>query len=179
MTDLVLLAGPPGSGKTTVAERLASTADRPTVHLHTDSFYAWIRAGFVLPYLPEAEAQNAVVSAVMVGAARAYANGGYDVIADGILGPWMLAPFQAACRDDGIALSYVVLRPSLDVTVARATAREGRQLTQVEPIVGLHGAFSDLGPLEAHAVDSGALSVEETVAGVAAGLKDQRFALTT
>ena len=33
---LMLLAGPPGAGKTAVAHHLATTADRPTVHVPTD-----------------------------------------------------------------------------------------------------------------------------------------------
>ncbi|MFG2291162.1 AAA family ATPase [Streptomyces sp. NPDC048595] len=95
--SLTLLAGPPGSGKSTVAELLASQAERPTVHLHTDTFYMWIRSGLVPPYLPQAARQNEVVQNVMIDAACAYADG-YDVILDGILGPWMLDAFRTACR---------------------------------------------------------------------------------
>lgn len=47
--SLVLLGGPPGSGKSTVAGLLASGATGPAVHVHTDSFYVWIRSGFVPP----------------------------------------------------------------------------------------------------------------------------------
>ncbi|MFI6740332.1 AAA family ATPase [Nonomuraea sp. NPDC050451] len=47
----MLLGGPPGSGKSTIAETFASTAERPTVHLQ----------GFILPYLPAAKHQNEVV----------------------------------------------------------------------------------------------------------------------
>jgi hypothetical protein len=54
----------------------------------------WIRTGFVLPYLPEAVSQNEVVSRVIVGAAGDYSRGGYDVVIDGILGPWALEPFR-------------------------------------------------------------------------------------
>ena len=175
--ELVLLGGPPGAGKSTIAEILATTAPRATVHLHTDSFYVWIRAGFVPPYLPAAGKQNEVVTAVLVAAACEYARGGYDVIADGVLGPWMLEPFQTACKKQDITLSYAVLRPSLDVTLARATAREGRQLTEVEPIVGLYGAFRDLGRLEGHVLDSDGQSAEQTAASLSAGLTDRRYVL--
>jgi hypothetical protein len=94
--QLVLVDGPPGAGKSAVARIVATAAPRPTVHLHTDSFYAWIRSGFVPPYLPQARAQNEVVTTVMTGAACAYAQGGYDVIVDGIIGPWLLPVFIAA-----------------------------------------------------------------------------------
>jgi cytidylate kinase len=177
--SLVLLGGPPGSGKSTIAEALASTAERPTVHMHTDTFYVWIRSGFILPYLPGAQRQNEVVQDVMIGAACSYTAGGYDTILDGILGPWLLESFRAACRERGLDLSYIVLRPNLDVGLSRATRREGRQLTDVEPIVGLYGAFEDLGALEGHVVDSSAQHVEQTTAEIAAGLRAGRFTVTS
>ncbi|AQY20593.1 hypothetical protein T261_08118 [Streptomyces lydicus] len=37
-----------------------------------------------------------------IDAACAYANGGYDVILDGILGPWMLESFRAARQKNGL-----------------------------------------------------------------------------
>ncbi|MFJ9818564.1 AAA family ATPase [Streptomyces sp. NPDC101151] len=174
---LLLLGGPPGAGKSAVAETLASAAERPTVHLHTDSLYMWIRSGFVPPYLPEAQRQNEVVVNVMINTACAYARGGYDVVLDGILGPWLLEPFRKTCQEGNLALSYAVLRPSLDVALTRATRREGRQLKEIDPIVGLYGAFESLGPLENHVVDSSDQTVEQTVADVLAGLRADRFAL--
>ncbi|WP_072475017.1 AAA family ATPase [Amycolatopsis australiensis] len=41
--SLLILTGPPGAGKSTVARLVAEDAPRATVHLHTDSFYVWIR----------------------------------------------------------------------------------------------------------------------------------------
>jgi len=175
--SLVLLGGPPGAGKSAVADAVASAAERPTVHLHTDSFYVWIRSGFVLPYLPEAHQQNQTVTTVMIESACAYARGGYDVILDGILGPWLLPPFHAACQKERLDLSYAVLRPSLKVALARATSRAGHQLTDPDPVIGLYGAFADLGELEGHVIDSSAQTVQQTAEQLATALRQRRFAI--
>ncbi|WP_410607220.1 hypothetical protein [Amycolatopsis sp. lyj-109] len=122
---------------------VATDAERPTVHLHIDSFYVWIRTGF-----------------------GGYARGGYDVLLDGVVGPWALQPFRDAAERDGLDLYYVVLRPSLDVTLARGTARDATELTDVEPLTGMHAAFVGLGELEPHVIDTSEQSVEETADAV-------------
>ncbi|GLY50469.1 AAA family ATPase [Lentzea sp. NBRC 102530] len=158
--SVLVLTGPPGAGKTSVAALLARAADRPSVHLVTDEFYRAIRTGFVLPFLPEAQRQNEVVIDVIAGAVATYARGGYDVVVDGIIGPWFLAPFRSL----DVPVSYVVLRPSLETTLARGTARGNGELTDASAITGMHEAFADLGPLEHHVLDSGDLSTAETAA---------------
>lgn len=175
--SLLILTGPPGAGKSTVAQSVAEGATRPTVHLHTDSFYVWIRTGFVPPYLPAAAQQNEVVLGVLAEAACGYARGCYDVVLDGIVGPWALPPFRDAVKRDGLDLFYVVLRPSLDVTLARGTAREGRELTEIEPIKAMHWAFAALGELERYVLDTSEQSVEETTSAVRLRGRTADFAL--
>lgn len=147
--DVLILGGPPGAGKTTVAAILASGAPRPTVHLETDHFFRAIRTGFVLPYLPEAEPQNQVVMRAVVASVAAFAAGGYDVIVEGIIGPWFLPHFDALA---GVRIDFVVLYPSLEVTLARAASRAaGKHLRDPAPISGLHAAFGAFAPPPASA----------------------------
>jgi predicted kinase len=153
--EVVILTGPPAAGKTTVAKILAANASVPTVHLTTDQFYRSIRTGFVLPFLPEAQRQNEVVVEAIVGTVGTFARGGYDVVVDGIVGPWFLPPFRAMAERDHLVLSYVVLRPDLATTLARAKERIGDELKDVDAIAGLHRAFEQLGNLEHHAIDTG------------------------
>lgn len=169
---MIILSGPPASGKTTVAEIIASTASEPTVHMTTDQFYRAIRAGYIAPYLPEAQRQNEVVIGAIVAAVTVYAQGGFDVVVDGIVGPWFLSPFRQMATEAGFALSYIVLRPALDTSLQRARTRSGDDLKDPTAITGLHEAFSQLEELEAHVIDNTMLD--------AAGTADQvRQAITS
>jgi len=172
--SILLLSGAPGSGKSTIARLLTQTAERSAVHLVTDGFYTAITKGFVLPFMPEAARQNEVVLRAIVASMVAYAEGGYDVVVDGIIGPWSLQPFADAARR-GLRLSLIVLRPDLAAALARASAREGRELKSVEAIKGLYGAFADLGALGPHVIDNTADTPEESVRRVRAAWNSAQF----
>ncbi|MGN6307804.1 MAG: ATP-binding protein [Mesorhizobium sp.] len=171
--EILILTGPPGSGKTTTARTLSAEPGAPKVHLHTDDFWHFIKNGAIAPYLPEADRQNGVVIDVLAKAAQAYAEGGYFVVLDGIVGPWFLPPFRALAAP----LHYVVLRPPLEVAIERCRQRGGETLSDPGPISDLHRQFSDLGELEPHALRTDGQSRGDTLAAVAAAVESGRFRL--
>jgi hypothetical protein len=106
-----------------------------------------------------------VVIGAIVATVASYARGGYDVVVDGIVGPWFLPPFRELAKQN-MTVSYVVLRPRLETVLTRAQAREGDELKAVDAITGLHGAFAQLGELESHVIDNGGLDAVQTAAEV-------------
>ena len=171
--EVLILTGPPGSGKTTTAGRLAALPGAPKVHLHADDFWHVIKAGAIAPYEAAAHRQNAVVIEALAGAAATYARGGYFVVLDGIIGPWFLAPFRTLA----VPVHYVVLRPPLDIAISRCQARGGDTLTAPGPITALYRQFSALDGLERHVVATGTESREDTLAAVLAALAGGAFRL--
>ncbi|MEV6008758.1 AAA family ATPase [Streptomyces sp. NPDC051976] len=173
---MIVLTGPPGAGKSTVAHLLADRL-APSVHLHSDDFWHSIKQGWIAPYLPEAHQQNQVVLRVLVSAAFGYADGGYQVICDGVVGPWFIDLFREAGRARTLPLTYVILRPDQPTTLQRATNRTDNALTDPEPIRSLHGQFSDLGVYESHVLDSTPLTPEATAATLLRGLTTGTYLL--
>lgn len=163
MASLLLVTGPPGAGKSTVAQALAQRLER-SVLVEGDAFFAFIARGTVSPWLPEANEQNEVVTRAAASAAGQYVSGGYATVYDGVVGPWFLPTFIEAT---GLGcLHYLVLLPSLDRCIARVVTREGHGFTDEAATRHMHEQFARAEIARRHVLVEPPDQVEATVARI-------------
>jgi adenylate kinase family enzyme/ketosteroid isomerase-like protein len=164
---VLIVTGPPGSGKTTVARALAGRYER-SVHLQSDHFFDYIRTGFVDPWRPESHQQNSTVMRIVADAAAAYAGHGYLTIIDGIVIPrWFLEPVRARLATLGFRVAYAVLRAPLALCITRCTGRRSQGPADRKVIEQLWHEFADVGIYARHVIDTGAIGADDVAGAIA------------
>ena len=139
MASLLIVTGPPGAGKSTVARLLADRFE-PSVLVEGDAFFAFLARGAIPPSLPESNEQNETVTQAAASAAGRYASGGYMTVYDGVVGPWFLPTFAAATGLDHV--NYIVLLPSVERCLERVATRQGHGFTDEPATRKMHDEFA-------------------------------------
>ena len=136
---LLVVSGPPGAGKSTVARLLADSYE-PSVLVEGDAFFAFLGRGAVEPWLPESKKQNEVVTRAAASAAGRYAAGGYITVYDGVVGPWFLPTFAEATGLE--SLDYVVLLPSVERCLEGVKTRTNHGFSDEAATRKMHDEFA-------------------------------------
>ena len=137
--ELIVITGPPGAGKSTVAALLAAEY-QPSALVTGDTFFGFLARGAVDPWLPAAAVQNETVTEAAALAAGRLSRGGFTVIFDGVVGPWLLPTFAAAT---GLSwLHYAVLLPSEQICLQRVRDRVGHGFTDLAATRHMHADFT-------------------------------------
>jgi len=147
----MVVTGPPGSGKSTVGERLAMHFD-PSALVPGDDFFGFLRVGAIDPWLEDAAEQNEVViesAAASVGRLARRC----EVVYEGVVGPWFLPTF---IRRAGVgSVHYAVLLPPLEVCLERVQARTGHGFNDLDAAEHMWNDFQrSIVGLERHRVDA-------------------------
>jgi adenylate kinase family enzyme len=139
MGDLLVVTGPPGAGKSTVAAIVSAGFPRSAL-VAGDDFFGFLDQGAIAPWLAEAHQQNEVVTDAAAAAAGRLARGDYTVVYDGMIGPWLLARFAAAAATPDV--HYAILFPDEGTCVDRVRSRVGHGFTALGATRHMYGEFA-------------------------------------
>ncbi|MCX4802752.1 ATP-binding protein [Streptomyces sp. NBC_01214] len=162
----VLLIGPAGAGKTTVARHWASTRPVPTAHVSLDDVREWVCSGFADPqagWNEHSEAQYRLARRTCGFAARNYlANGISCILDDAVFPDRPVVGLGGWKRHVGPTLLPVVLLPGLEIVLERNAARSGNRRLSDEEVARIHGRMAGWYGSGLPIIDNSHLDVEGT-----------------
>ncbi|MEU6480228.1 AAA family ATPase [Streptomyces sp. NPDC047017] len=142
----VLLIGPAGAGKTSVAKYWAEQRRVPTAHISLDDVREWVRSGFADPqtgWNDNSEAQYRLARRTCGFAARNFlANGISCILDDAVFPDRPVVGLGGWKRHVGPGLLPVVLLPGLDIVLERNAERSGNRRLTDEEVARIHGRMA-------------------------------------
>jgi predicted kinase len=168
---MILIAGLPGAGKTTVPRRLAEGFVQ-SVHLEVDQLRKMVVRGYISPadaggWSAALAAQCLLESKAATALAACYAAHGLAVVLDDVA----LPPLLSRCYADVAGLHKVLLMPSLESLLARLQSRQDIYDTTFSAAApALHGMLVGVDKRGFTVLDNSGWDVERTVAEVIATL---------
>ena len=167
-TSLLVVTGPPGAGKSTIARLLAEGDDSgrpgPSVLVQGDAFFGFLAGRDIPPWDPASAAQNEVVVDASAAATGRFVAAGWATVFDGVIGPWFIDRFLA-----GVGLAdadYVILLPSLARCHDRIRTRAGHAFDDAAAAAKMHGEFERAPFEDRHRLDNGDEDPKTTVARI-------------
>jgi len=151
---------------------------KKAAHIEVDDFWQFIRQGYIHPWLGGGGSgnQNDTVIEAVAASAKIYSTGGYEVFVAGTISPWFIEPWRKIAQK-GVDVRYIVLRPSKEITVTRATRRAQRDFfpLSVENVEDVWDSFADVGIYEPHVVDTTGQTAVESAEAIKSMIKDGYF----
>ncbi|WP_326751696.1 ATP-binding protein [Streptomyces hirsutus] len=165
-TLAVLLIGPAGAGKTSVAKYWAGHRRVPTAHISLDDVREWVRSGFADPqtgWNDHSEAQYRLARRTCGFAARNFlANGISCILDDAVFPDRPVVGLGGWKRHVGPGLLPVVLLPGLDIVLERNAERSGNRRLGDEEVARIHGRMAGWYGSGLPIIDNSQLGIPET-----------------
>lgn len=165
-TLAVLLIGPAGAGKTSVAKYWADHRRVPTAHISLDDVREWVRSGFADPqsgWNDHSEAQYRLARRTCGFAARNFlANGISCILDDAVFPDRPVVGLGGWKRHVGPGLLPVVLLPGLEIVLERNAERSGNRRLTDEEVARIHGRMAGWYGSGLPIIDNSQMDVEQT-----------------
>ncbi|GAA2979207.1 Pro-rich N-terminal domain-containing protein [Streptomyces fulvorobeus] len=165
-TLAVLLIGPAGAGKTTVARLWAARRRVPTAHVSLDDVREWVCSGFADPqagWNDHSEVQYRLARRTCGFAARNFlANGISCILDDAVFPDRPVVGLGGWKRHVGPGLLPVVLLPGLEVVLERNAERSGNRRLSDEEVARIHGRMAGWYGSGLPIIDNSGFDVETT-----------------
>lgn len=162
----VLLIGPAGAGKTSVAKYWADHRRVPTAHISLDDVREWVRSGFADPqsgWNDNSEAQYRLARRTCGFAARNFlANGISCILDDAVFPDRPVVGLGGWKRHVGPGLLPVVLLPGLEIVLERNAERSGNRRLTDEEVARIHGRMAGWYGSGLPIIDNSQLDVPQT-----------------
>ena len=164
--SVIFLSGPIGAGKTAVAQKLLPLLPAPLSYIEGDTFWSFIRKAGERGLRDDFP----VLVRSMTAAAVPLARSGFQVLIDFSIPPSFVDTARKILKE--VPFDFVLLRPSLEVCLQRASTREVGAITDHERLKNFYAHFED-GSMEAICDDhAGPASLARRIAE---GLSQGRF----
>ena len=124
MQQVIIVTGPPGAGKSSVAAALCERFDR-MVHIDVDALRHMVRAGYRHPWTGDQQAKEQLRMAVRSAAAMARESVAtrYAVVIDDVVPPEAAALYVELLSAVDANVHLVTLLPTLEVNLRRDAPR--------------------------------------------------------
>ena len=141
MQQVIIVSGPPGAGKTSVANAICERFDR-MVHIEVDTIHDWVKAGYREPWGRDTQAveQRRMCVRSAAAMARECIAHRYAVVIDDTVLATDAAGYREALAALGAPVHLVTLLPSLEAALGRDATRGRDSIPDRVRIV--HGEIS-------------------------------------
>jgi len=172
MQPIILLSGPVGAGKTTVAKELIACSGEPIAYIEGDMFWSHLTGSPAR--LPRHKNFKMIMTA-MVAAAVPYALYGYETLLDFSIPPWFLGTVDKIVQRKEVPVDYVVLRPAGQVCAARCAGRAGGIISDYAAYLELYADFREVG--RRHVIVNDDIDAVVAARQIREGLNEGKFRL--